>query len=72
MTCPHGEIDPSCCLDCLDAPPPERPRAVEHRASGYVVAQFEGHCPGCDEAVEVGDKIVEHRPGRWGHLWCVS
>ena len=21
MTCPHGEPDPSCCIDCLEGPP---------------------------------------------------
>ncbi len=77
MTCPHGEPDPSCCLDCLDGPPPPRPAGARRPAaarsgSGYVVAQYDGWCPGCDEEVVVGEKIVEFEPGRWGHLACAA
>jgi len=73
--CEHGDIR-AACLDCLDAPPPplaRPPRTPSRRdGQGYVVAQFEGFCPWCEETVEVGEKVVEVEPGarRWGHADC--
>lgn len=74
--CEHGDIK-AACLDCLEAPPPERaqpPKTPPARrdGAGYVIAQFEGHCPWCDETVFIGEKVVETEPGsrRWGHADC--
>ena len=76
--CEHGDIKVAC-LDCLDGTPPPKAKVARPRpgvlvGSGYVIAQFEGHCPECDEGVEVGEKILEtHRgSGRWGHAVCVA
>lgn len=73
-TCPHGD-HPACCLDCLDGPPPPSARPAPRTrsaGSGYVIAEFDGWCPACDDEVLPGEKIVEHEPGRWGHLSCQS
>lgn len=66
MTCPHGEIHPSACLDCIEEPsaPRERPRPVR-LGPNLSAATFETTCPRCRGAVEVGDPIALTEDG-----WC--
>lgn len=68
MTCPHGEADPSCCLDCLEGPPP--PKRPAPRAEHELVAQYTTRCAkDASHLMEPGDTIryVSHLGG-----WCCT
>lgn len=48
--CPHGE-HPSYCVECLEGPPPERPRPSWQEVGESFTARFDGTCAGCGRPI---------------------
>lgn len=68
MKCPHGEPDPSCCIDCIEGPPAPKSIARKRlKAEHQQEAVYPGHCAqSYAHAIAPGDTIryVE------GTGWC--
>lgn len=65
MSCPHGEPDPSCCIDCLEGPPAKvAPNLLPSTREYHAI--HHGHCARRPEhAIEPGDRIYLTDLG-----WC--
>lgn len=72
MTCPHGDIDPSCCPECLNGTPPEAPHAARLTVERTLQARFGGHCSGCNLPTYVGQQISQMSDGTYRHAACAS
>lgn len=71
--CPHGEVDPRCCLDCVETTPAgPTPAPVEAADSRPVQAQLPGWCPLCRLGIHVGEHVVHTSEDRWVHSDCVG
>jgi hypothetical protein len=67
--CEHGMPSPASCVDCMyegDLPPPPKP--VPPTVEVMFTAVFEGHCRGCDEPIEVGQRICKLSDGTCVHM----
>ena len=70
MACPHGFPSALSCVDCMydegvgaEATPPATVEAV-------FAARFDGHCPGCNLGIHVGQTIAKLSDGRYVHKGC--
>lgn len=73
MSCPHGEPDPRCCLDCIETTGHGGdPVEAEVADSPPISARFPGHCPLCNLEVIAGAKVVHTTRDRWVHLSCLG
>lgn len=78
MTCPHGEVHPEACIDCIEAPRPlkARPRTSARRigASGdgttRMTARYDGLCPECGHYLKAGEDDIILVQGEWVCVEC--
>lgn len=56
MVCSHNMPSPRSCVDCMEEGPVERP-AKWWKVGLEFLAQYDGTCVGCDEPIEVGDRV---------------
>lgn len=67
--CVHGEIHPSVCIECLEAPPPEKAKTI---AEHSIVANRDGRCEGCGKEIyEAVTVIYVDDSGKWKCGACV-
>lgn len=55
--CPHGS-HPSYCVECLEGPPPERPKPKWAWATRPFTAGYDGSCSGCDKPITAGESSI--------------
>ena len=72
MTCPHGEVHPSACIECIEAPAPARsnrrpPRRMGATGDGThrMTARFDSRCPGCGQGIEADVDEITLVEGEW-------
>lgn len=71
MSCPHGEADPSCCIDCLEGPPAPRARQ-RARSTREIEARYATLCAlNAGHRIEPGDTIRETADG-WVCVECAN
>ena len=72
VTCPHGEVHPSACVECMETT--AKPRLSWTRIGGPFAAVFSGECGGCDDPIEPGDLLQRWDYGdeqtRYAHADC--
>lgn len=72
-TCPHGFPKPANCWDCMEEgnldPLPQT--AVTVLAS-CIVAEFDGHCNGCNLEIHNGQLISRMSNGSYRHDHCAD
>lgn len=72
--CPHGMPTPGSCVDCMDEgniPPAPPPTRLAKLGSGFP-ARHDGHCPGCNLAIHVGQLIVKMSNESYWHTGCAT
>ncbi len=63
--CIHG-LPPQSCTICLHPYRGPEPVTVEH----IFPAGFDGHCPGCNLPISVGQMLCKLSTGFYVHQWC--
>jgi ribosomal protein S26 len=73
MTCPHGEPDPSCCIDCLEGPPAPKSIARTRLPSEREQAAIYRTSCATDQAhyIDVGD-IIRLTADGWSCVECAA
>lgn len=57
VTCPHGEVHPQACVDCMEGVPAERPAPQWVRVGKPFAAKFDGFCRLCRGRWEPDDLL---------------
>lgn len=81
--CPHGEVHPSACLDCVGSQvqprQPEQPsgtmppwlQPAESDKPFTIAAMYPGVCEGCGDPIDEGDEIGNAGGSVWVHSECL-
>lgn len=57
MSCPHGEVHPQACVECMEGVPAERPAPRWRKRGEPFTAKYVGWCRGCRAEWAQGDRL---------------
>ena len=70
-TCPHDD-DPNSCPPCRNSLE-QMDNFLEHGPTRYArtfIAEYQGHCTGCEDRIEIGQKARYSQGGILVHVDC--